>query len=90
MTHKCSGHEHRVYREDTKDNSLLFLDYAVSVGKDGNLRIKVCGKSTHTDKYLLFDSHHPLEHKLGVTRRLGPEGSPKHRDKNKSNLHTSG
>ena len=53
-------------REDTKDDSLLFLDCAVSLGKDGSLRLEVYRRPTHTDQYLLFDSHHPLENKLGV------------------------
>ena len=46
-------------REDVKDNRLPFLDCAVAVGKDGNLSIEVYRKPTHTDQYLLFDSHHP-------------------------------
>ncbi|KAM7378702.1 hypothetical protein PAMP_004307 [Pampus punctatissimus] len=57
-------------REDVKDNSLPFLDCDVHIGKDRSLHIGVYRKPTHTDQYLLFDSHHPLEHKLGVIRTL--------------------
>ena len=49
---------------------MLFLDCAVSLGKDGNLRIDVYRKPTHIDQYFLFDSHHPLEHILEVIQML--------------------
>ncbi|TWW61021.1 hypothetical protein D4764_05G0011110 [Takifugu flavidus] len=57
-------------REDVKGNSLAFLDCAVKITEDRNLTIEVYRKPTHTDQYLQFDSHHPLEHKLGVIRTL--------------------
>ncbi|XP_038148866.1 uncharacterized protein LOC119788543, partial [Cyprinodon tularosa] len=57
-------------REDAKDNKLPFLDCLVSMEGDGSLNIEVYRKPTHTDQYLLFDSHHPLEHKLSVIRTL--------------------
>ncbi|XP_040922260.1 uncharacterized protein LOC121200823, partial [Toxotes jaculatrix] len=57
-------------REDVKDNHLPFLDCDVHLAEDRSLYIGVYRKPTHTDQYLLFDSHHPLEHKLGVIRTL--------------------
>ena len=45
-------------REDMKENRLLCLK------KDRRLNIEVYQKHYHTDQHLLFNSHHPLEHKL--------------------------
>ena len=38
--------------------------------EDRNLSIEVDRKPTHTDQYLRFDSHHPLEHKMSVIKTL--------------------
>lgn len=57
-------------REDIQGNRLAFLDCAVLVEEDRKLNIEVYRKPTHTDQYLHFDSHHPLQHKLGVIRTL--------------------
>ena len=34
--------------------------------EEGGVKVQVYSKTTHTDQYLSFCSHHPLNHKLGV------------------------
>ena len=42
----------------------------MSRGVRENLETKVYRKLTHTDKYLAFDSHHPICHKKSVAKTL--------------------
>ena len=56
--------------EMEQDRELPFLDVKLIVNPDGSIRLKIYRKTTHTDQYLMFDSHHPLEHKLSVVRTL--------------------
>ncbi len=46
------------------------LDVQVVKNENGTLKFQVYRKPTHTDHYLKFTSHQPLEHKLGVVRTL--------------------
>ena len=55
---------------DENDRRLSFLDLNVYRTHRGNLETSVYRKPTHTDKYLAFDSHHPICHKKSVTRTL--------------------
>ncbi|XP_072016884.1 uncharacterized protein [Amphiura filiformis] len=56
--------------EHESNNSIAMLDTLISRNADGSLSFSVYRKSTHTDQYLNFASHQPLEHKLGVIRTL--------------------
>ena len=47
-----------------------FLDLNLSRGVQGNLETSVYRKPTHTDKYLAFDSHHAICHKMSVAKTL--------------------
>ena len=49
---------------------LPFLDTRITHRSDGSLLTMVFQKSTHTDRYLVFKSHHPLAHKVAVARTL--------------------
>uniref|UniRef100_A0A8C6TVG8 Ribonuclease A-domain domain-containing protein n=1 Tax=Neogobius melanostomus TaxID=47308 RepID=A0A8C6TVG8_9GOBI len=57
-------------RNKRLNNRLAFLDCDVSIGSNGQLQTEVYRKPTHADQYLLFDSNHLLQHKLGVIRTL--------------------
>ena len=56
--------------ERENDRRLSFLDLNVYRTHRGNLETSVYRKPTHTNKYLAFDSHHPICHKKSVTRTL--------------------
>ena len=47
-----------------------FLDTWITHHDDGTLSTTVFWKKTHTDKYLDFESHHPLAHKAAVADTL--------------------
>ena len=53
-----------------QDGTLPMLDTLVSRSGDGTLKFRVYRKPTHTDQYLQFNSHQPMEHKMGVIRTL--------------------
>ena len=46
------------------------LDTTIIRNEDGSLDFEVFRKPTSTDQYLDFNSHQPLQHKLGVIRTL--------------------
>ena len=53
-----------------EEGSLPFLDTRITRLANGNLDITVYRKKTHTDRYLHFESHHPIHVKKGTVRCL--------------------
>ncbi len=68
--------------EKESDSKLPMLDVLVNRKVSGSLSFSVYRKATHTDHYLQFDSHQPLEHKLGVMRTLRHRANTTVSDKN--------
>ncbi|XP_066265892.1 uncharacterized protein [Branchiostoma lanceolatum] len=69
--HLNSIHPNIKFTKELEENgSLPMLDVLMSRKEDGRLKFSVFRKSTHTDQYLQFDSHQPMEHKMGVIRTL--------------------
>ena len=56
--------------ETRSDGSMSFLDILITPEEDGNLKISVYRKPTHTDLYLLSDSHHTIPFKYSVAGTL--------------------
>ena len=56
-------------------NGLAFLDTLNKVNEDGYIDISVYRKPTHTDRYLQFDSHQPIQHKASVVKSLYPRAA---------------
>ena len=63
-------------RELEQNGTIAMLDTLIHRLPNGHLKFTIYRKTTHTDHYLQFDSHQPLEHKLSVIRTLT------HRSKN--------
>ena len=59
-----------ILERENAEGCLPFLDVLLHHNNDGTLFTSVYRKPTHTDKYLNFDSHHPLMHKVAVVRTL--------------------
>ena len=56
--------------EQEKEGSLPFLDTLLTRGKEGKINISVYRKTTHTDQYLQYSSHHPEYVKRGTASCL--------------------
>ena len=56
--------------EPEKNGQVPFLDTLITRREDWSIKLLVYRKAAHTDKYLSFQLHHPLQHKLAVIRSL--------------------
>ena len=54
--------------EPEKNGQIPFLDTLITRREDRSIKRLVYRKATHTNQYLSFQSHHPLQHKRAVIR----------------------
>ena len=71
LNHLNNTEESIQFTCETESNGCLpFLDVLISHQSDGSIQTSVYRKGTHTDRYLDYDSHHPLSHKKSVASTL--------------------
>ena len=71
LAHLNTMHERiKFTHEDMIDRMLPFLEVEIHINDDGSLKFKIYRKPTHTNQYLMFDSNHHINHKLGVVATL--------------------
>ena len=68
--HHINGISPTITVEIEENCSLAFLDVKVSRNLNNTLWTNIYQKPTHTNRYLQFDSHHPIHQKLAVSRSL--------------------
>ena len=56
--------------EPEKNGQIPFPDTLITRREDGSIKLLAYRKATHTDQYLSFQSHYPLQQKLAVIRTL--------------------
>ena len=85
--------------EPVENGEIPFLDTLITRREDGSIKLLVYREATHTDQYLSFQSHHPLQHKLAVIRTLlerndsiatEGEDSKQEKENTRTALHTCG
>ena len=64
------SHNIKFTYEVEQGGQLPFLDLLLNRTENDGLKLQIYRKPTHTDQYLNFSSHHPIEHKLSVVRTL--------------------
>ncbi len=70
-SHLNSQHKNIKWTRELESNRILaMLDTLITRKTDSLLKFSAYRKSSHTDQYLLFDSHQLMEHKMGVIRTL--------------------
>ena len=52
------------------EGKLPFLDLLIVRNEVRDVKLQIYRKPTHTNQYLNFCSHYPIEHKLSVMRTL--------------------
>ena len=78
--------------EPENNGQIPFLDTLITRREDGSIKLLVYRKATHTDQYLSFQSHHPLQHKRCHTDVIitKEEDRKKEEEHIRTALHTCG
>ena len=69
-SHLNSIDPHLQFTIELEENQRLPLLDTITTRSNGRVTVDIYRKPTHTDKYLHYDSHHPIQHKLSVLNTL--------------------